>query len=140
MNKRMLAVFAAALPVFLLAAMACLPGDDSGGSSDTDREVVDAPIDEVDILVRESFPPGYTAHIKSGLPSGCAKFESAQITGRSGNTITIAVKNTIPADKDIACTAIYGTHESNVDLGQDFVSGQTYTVKVNDVTETFVAQ
>ena len=56
------------------------------------------------------------------------------------NTITIRVTNTIPDDDDVACTAIYGYHESNVDLGQDFVSGRTYTVKVNAEMKTFTAQ
>ena len=122
-----------------LAAFACTPRTESGGTTG-DRRVVDAPIDGIDILVRESFPPGYTAHITSGLPSGCAQFDKAEITGRDNNTITIRVTNTIPDDDDVACTAIYGYHESNVDLGQDFVSGQTYTVKVNSETETFTAQ
>ena len=142
MNSRFVAAVVAVFSaILLLLVTACVPGGDSGGSSpDPEREVVDAPIDGLDILVRESAPPGYTAHIVSGLPSGCAKFESAQVTGRSANTITIAVKNTLPNGKDIACTAIYGSYESNVDLGKDFVSGETYTVKVNDAETTFVAQ
>lgn len=140
-DKRYIAALVAVACAILLLAAACVPGNDSGGSSnDGGRKVVEAPIDEVDILVRESFPPGYTVHIVSGLPSGCAQFESAEVTGRSGNTITIAVKNTLPSDDQVVCTMIYGTKETNIDLGTDFVSGQTYTVQVNDVTETFVAQ
>lgn len=123
----------------LFAAIACIPGK-SGGGGEPERKVVDAPIDGIEILTRESDPPGYTAHITSGLPSGCARFNDAAITARSGDTITIKVTNTMPADDSIACTAIYGYHESNLDLGKDFVSGRTYTVNVNDKTETFVAQ
>ncbi|MGE3075369.1 MAG: hypothetical protein AB7N24_16560 [Dehalococcoidia bacterium] len=123
----------------LALAAACSERDRSPGG-DGDRKVVDAPIDGLDILVRESFPPGYTAHILSGLPTGCARFDAATLVGRSGTTITIRVTNTEPTDTHIACTAIYGTHESNVDLGQDFTSGTTYTVRVNDKTKTFVAQ
>ncbi|MCH8870778.1 MAG: hypothetical protein IIC85_13780, partial [Chloroflexi bacterium] len=41
----------------------------------------------------------------------------------------------------IRCTAIYGYHDSSINLGSDFVGGETYSVVVNDtVTETFVAQ
>ncbi|MGE0599748.1 MAG: hypothetical protein AB7J35_11245 [Dehalococcoidia bacterium] len=120
-------------------ATACSERDKTPGN-DGDRKTVEAPIDGIDILVRESFPPGYTAHILSGLPSGCARFDAAKVVGRSGTTITIRVTNTIPTDTTIACTAIYGTHESNVDLGKDFISGTTYTVQVNDRTKTFVAQ
>lgn len=99
-----------------------------------------APIEEIEVLIRESSPPGYTAHIVSGLPSGCAKFEAWELTGRTGNTVTIAVTNSMPADPDVACTLIYGYHESNIDLGTNFNPGQTYTVKVNGEEATFVAQ
>ena len=90
-----------------------------------------APIDDASIVVRESFPPQYAVHILSGMPSGCHHFESATVT-RSGDVITIDVENRVTGGPDTACTAIYGTHESNVDLGSDFVSGKTYTVRVND--------
>jgi hypothetical protein len=129
-----LGVLLFALAVAIVAA-GCSPRDAEGG-----RTIVDAPIEAIDILVRESFPPGYTAKITSGLPSGCARFHEATITGRSGTTITISVTNTMPSDPNTICTDIYGYHETNVDLGQDFVSGQTYTVRVNDKEETFRAQ
>lgn len=88
----------------------------------------------------ESFPPQYFVQITSGLPSGCAAFEEIT-TERDGNTIRITVWNTVPAaDEPIACTAIYGFVENSVALGTGFTSGETYTVDVNDVTETFVAQ
>ena len=104
------------------------------------RTVVDAPIDGLDVLVRESFPPGYTLRVVSGLPSGCAQFDRADITGRRDTTITVHVTNTMPADPMTACTAIYGTHESFLDLGTDFTPSTTYTVRVNDKATTFVAQ
>jgi hypothetical protein len=103
-------------------------------------QIVDAPIDELEVLTLESFPPQYNVRIVSGLPSGCAQFDKAEITGRSGNEITIHVTNIMPDDPNIACTAIYGTHESFVGLGSDFVSGQTYTARVNDKSIDFTAQ
>jgi len=136
-------LFAAALAsLFVLTAVACVPEKSPGGSGDpdTEREVVSAPIDGIDILIREIAPPQYAAVIKSGLPSGCARFNKAEIASRAGNTITIEVTNTIPTDKDTACTAIYGTHESTVELGTDFTPNQTYTLQVNDKTHTFTAQ
>lgn len=88
----------------------------------------------------ESFPPQYFVQITSGLPNGCAAFEEIT-TERDGETIRIAVWNTLPvADEPIACTMIYGFVEHNVALGTDFTSQQRYSVEVNDVTETFVAQ
>ncbi len=138
-RSHFLVLAAMASVAVLFAAIACIPGK-SGGGDEPDRKVVDAPIDRLEILTRESDPPGYTAHVISGLPSGCARFNDAAITARSDDTITILVTNTLPEDDSIACTAIYGYHESNLDLGKDFVSGRTYTVNVNDKTETFVAQ
>jgi hypothetical protein len=35
---------------------------------------------------------------------------------------------------------VYGTHESTVELGSDFVSGREYTVVVNGERKTFTAQ
>jgi hypothetical protein len=144
MNRNYLAALVAvACAIILLLLVGCVPGNSGTGDSNSDnapRESVAAPIEGLDILIRESFPPGYTLHITSGLPGGCARFEAATITGRSGSTITVAVTNTMPTGADIVCTAIYGYKETNLDLGQDFVSGQTYTVKVNDKTTTFTAQ
>ena len=99
-----------------------------------------APIESVDINVAESYPPQYFAHVVSGLPNGCVEFYDYEET-RSGNAITITVFNLEPAPSElIACAAIYRTHEFGVPLGTDFEPGETYTVTVNDVVKTFVAE
>ena len=99
-----------------------------------------APIESVQIVVAESWPPQYFVHVVAGLPNGCVKFHGYEET-RSGNVITITVTNLEPAPSEtVACAAIYLTYEFSVPLGTDFVSGETYTVHVNDVTESFVAQ
>jgi hypothetical protein len=100
-----------------------------------------APIESVDILVMESFPPQYGVHIVSGLPSGCASFAGAEVIERSGTTVRIEVRNYMPApDVNVACTMIYGYHESNISLGSAFESGVTYTVDVNGTVTEFTAQ
>jgi hypothetical protein len=104
------------------------------------REVVVAPIDELELIIRESFPPQYAVRIVSGLPDGCTEFNEATIKQRRANTIEIEVTNTHPSDPDIACTAIYGTHESIVELGIDFTPGEEYVVNVNDKELRFTAQ
>jgi hypothetical protein len=99
--------------------------------------IVDAPIDDLDVLVRESFPPGYTLHIEAGLPSGCAKQATHELS-RQGDVIRVRVLNTtIPNG---ICTAIYGMYELNLDLGTNFQSGRAYRVEVNDKVTTFTAQ
>ena len=124
----------------LVFAGACSDQASSDPDGGADRKFVDAPIEAIDILVRESFPPGYTVHITSGLPSGCARFNLAEVLEQNGANIAIRVTNTLPTGPDVVCTALYGYHETNLDLGQDFKSGQAYTVKVNGKEKTFTAQ
>lgn len=140
MNRKSFAALIAGATLVLLTVSACTPRNSHSTTDPDDRTVVDAPIESLDILVRESFPPGYTLHIVSGLPSGCAKFNKAVVLERTGNNIAVQVTNTIPADPNTACTAIYGYHETNLDLGTNFTSRQTYRVQVNDKTTTFTAQ
>jgi hypothetical protein len=137
------------LPLLLLPALALLAStgcvDDLGatGTGPTDdfpMKVVEAPIDGIDILVREMHPPQYAVLITSGLPSGCARFEAAKVVSRTDTKITIRVTNYMPASDDIACTMIYGTQQTTIDLGSDFVSGREYTVLVNNESLTFTAQ
>jgi hypothetical protein len=99
-----------------------------------------APIDGLDVRVAESFPPQYFLHILAGLPSGCAEQYTHSFT-RNGNVIEVDVLNSFPEGNPV-CTAIYGTYEINIALGSDFISGQTYTISMNDgAAETeFVAQ
>lgn len=121
------------------------PGNTPGTSepaplpNDVTRVEVAAPIDSVEILIRESSPPQYSLQIVSGLPSGCAAFERIDVE-RDGNTFNVDVINTIPEpNANIACTMIYGTVEHTVAL-DGIVSGVEYTVNVNDQTITFVGQ
>jgi hypothetical protein len=98
-----------------------------------------APIDGAELLIEASNPGQYQVHITSGLPSGCHVFDHVAVS-RSGAEITIDVLNRVPADPMIACTAIYGTHETTVQLGSNFTSGGAYRVQVGTRTIEFTAQ
>jgi hypothetical protein len=98
---------------------------------------VPAPIDDTDIVVRESFPPQYAVDISAGLPGGCAKQAGYEVE-RSGNTFKVSVYNAMPS-QPVICTAIYGMYRIGVTL-PDITPGATYTVLVNDKTLTFTAQ
>jgi hypothetical protein len=98
-----------------------------------------APIDELDLLIRESYPPQYAVRIVSGIPSGCARYDRTEVE-RDGNRITIEVWNRVISDPDVACTMIYGMHEQTVELGTDFEPGEEYTVIVNGERLSFTAQ
>jgi hypothetical protein len=133
MRRLVLAVIVA-LAVAGVVGVAALASSrpDAGG-----RQTVPAPIDNVDVVIRESNPPQVSVRITAGLPSGCAARDSHSVS-RSGDTITITVLNSMP-NTNLVCTAIYGTYELNVDLGSNFAIGTTYTVRVNDSVTTFKA-
>lgn len=126
----------------MVAAVACIddPGSTGPGRDVYPTKVVDAPIDRVDIQVRESAPPRYAVVVTSGLPSGCARFEAWEVVSRTDSEFTVRVTNRMPDSDAVVCTMVYGTHESVVDLGSDFVSGREYTVIVNGERTTFTAQ
>ena len=90
-----------------------------------------APIEKVEVVKSETDPDEYTLLVTSGLPSGCAKFNAAEMT-RDGNEINVTVTNLMPAPGAMMpCTMIYGYHESDIALGNDFNAGETYNVTVN---------
>jgi hypothetical protein len=101
---------------------------------------VAAPIDELEMIVRESAPPQYAVRIVSGLPDGCHLFHQARIVERASQAIRIEVLNRRPGADDVACTQVYGQVETIVELGTDFTPGATYVVDVNGRELTFTAQ
>lgn len=106
---------------------------------DPDLVETPAPIESVEILILESFPPQYNVTVVSGLPNSCVSFAGYRLESRE-DTIKIKMINHKPADSQVLCAMVYGTVETRISLGSDFESGTKYTIEVNDVTETFVAQ
>ena len=100
-----------------------------------------APIVDAGIDVAESYPPQYILGVKSAQPDGCHKFEGHEVV-RDGNSITVTVTNTVPADLTVVlCTMQYSETDTSINLGSDFESGETYTVVINgEKTVEFVAQ
>jgi hypothetical protein len=120
-------------------AMACGSGGDERTDESEQSTLVAAPIDDLELITRESFPPQYAIRVVSGLPNGCHKFNGHELS-RDGTNITIRVTNRVPTDPNVVCTQVYGQHEEVVELGADFESGAQYTVHVNEKTLTFTAQ
>ena len=98
-----------------------------------------APIEKVEILILESFPPQYNLAVTSGLPNSCAQFAGYTVD-RDGDTVVVSMTNWKPSGATMACAAVYTTVKTTISLGSDFNSGTTYTVAVNNKTKTFVAQ
>jgi inhibitor of cysteine peptidase len=117
--------------LLVIAAVACQPGGGNG------LEIRPAPIHEVRVAIAESYPPQVMVYIQGGLSDGCTTFHELK-TERSGNMVNITVTTQRP--REAVCTQVYGYFEQNVNLGSDFISGQTYTVRVNDKTTSFVME
>ena len=106
--------------------------------AESDTIEVEAPIEQVALVIAESDPLQYMLSITSGLPSGCAEFSGYEVS-RDGFQVNVAVTNLMPA-APVPCTTIYGYHEGNVNLGSNFEAGMTYTVMVNGkATNAFTA-
>ncbi len=129
--KKLTCLLVIPLLFLVVTAIACQPG---GGK---ELEIRPAPIHEVRVAIAESYPPQVMVYIQGGLSDGCTEFHDLK-TERSGNVVNITV--TVQRPRDAMCTQIYGYFEKNVNLGSDFVSGQTYTVRVNDRITTFVME
>ena len=132
--KRTVLLALLATTALLAIAAAALTGG-SGSMPPEARRTVPAPIDGLEVVMRESAPPQVSLKITAGLPSGCAQAHSHRLT-RSGNAFTVTVLNSLPTGDPI-CTMIYGSYVLTVDLGSDFAAGQTYTVHVNDKSTSF---
>ncbi len=102
------------------------------------RERVDAPIDGLEILTLESFPPQYVLQVDAGLSNGCAE-PAGHEASRSGSTIQVRVHNSMPQG-EVVCTAIYGMYQLNIPLGSDFEPGAKYLIEVNGQSVSFTAQ
>ena len=133
--KRLFVAAALSLAAILLIGAVAFASGRADLSPAPGRQTVPAPIDDVQVVIRDSSPPQVTLNVKAGLPSGCAQRESHSIS-RTGDTFTVRVLNSMPTG-EVACTMIYGTYELILDLGRDFRAGGTYTVNVNDKTTTF---
>ena len=131
--RRPALIVSAALLLLAAGAIAFAATRDAAGVSD--RRLVPAPIDATSVAVRAA-DQHVILSVHAGLPSGCAKQDSHAVS-RAGDAITVTVNNSMPSAGNTVCTAIYGTSELQLDLGSDFKTGSTYTIRVNDRTQTF---
>jgi hypothetical protein len=119
------------VPAVLIVAVLVL----GCGSPVDDNEIMPAPIHDVSVTILMSNPPQVEVYIKGGLADSCTTFHELK-TERSGNAVEITV--TTERSKDTICAEVYGFFERTVNLGADFVSGESYTVNVNDKTTSFM--
>lgn len=117
------------LAAMIVAAVGCQWGQ-------PELEIKQAPIHEVQVSFGDATHEHMYVYIKikGGLADACTTFHDIEIQ-RSENTINIEVTTERP--RDTVCAQVYGYFEENVDLGSDFMRGETYIVDVNGVIRTF---
>jgi hypothetical protein len=126
--KKMLYLVTTVLVIFL--TMGCQP------SLEKDNlEIKLAPIEEMSAMMLMSDPPQIEVYIKGGLADSCTTFHELK-TERSVNIFKITV--TVQRPRDAVCAEVYSYFEKCENLGSDFISGETYTIHVNDKTTTFI--
>ncbi|ABE52322.1 protease inhibitor I42 family protein [Methanococcoides burtonii] len=111
---------------------------DSLASDDTGEEYIvgTAVVDDVQIMVMESFPLQISVTAIGNLPDGCTFIDEENIeTVNTGNGFDIALKTKRP--KDVACTQALVPFEVNIPLDVYGLEKGVYTVNVNGVTGTF---
>ena len=80
--------------------------------------------------------------VVSGLPQGsaCSMANGYSMSRPSGASFNITVTHHATTARGVACTEDYPYVETNIPLGSDFSSGETYRVSVNGETLEFEAQ
>jgi inhibitor of cysteine peptidase len=140
------------LVILLLAA--CGQGPDSSindpnqpvSSEDTpvpvegqpDGEVVrreNAIVEEMDILIMESFPLQVSVHVKGQTIDGCTTVDKTWAEQVDENTFEVHIETVRP--KDAMCTEALVPFEENVPLDVYGLLAGTYTVKINDLSKAF---
>ena len=102
---------------------------------------VSSPIESVELLVLESYPPQYNLLVISALPKGssCSWFNGYDISSPYPGRIEVEITHHEATGLQI-CTADYPYVETVVPLGSDFEPGREYEIVVNgESVETFEA-
>ena len=84
-------------------------------------------IQEMDLLIRESFPPQVTLALRGELPTPCHQLRIQTGEPDTENRIEVEVYTVV--DPDLACIQVVEPFEANINLGT-FPSGH-YSVRVN---------
>jgi inhibitor of cysteine peptidase len=116
---------------FTLVLVACT--DQSTPTSADDLLVEPIQVEDVDVLILESFPPQAVAHVRGVLGDGCSEFHSLEQV-RSGSTITVTILRERP--RDAICIQIAKLYEDRIPLEGQYPPGQ-YVLHVNDVVTRF---
>ncbi|NPE28170.1 hypothetical protein HNV12_09395 [Methanococcoides sp. SA1] len=112
-------------------------GNTDGSDNDSDEYITgEAIVDDIEIMLMESFPLQVSVTAIGNLPDGCTFIDEENIEIiNTGNGFDIALKTKRP--KDVACTQALVPFEVNIPLDVHGLEKGVYTVNVNGVTDTF---
>jgi hypothetical protein len=105
------------------------------GPNPTEPTPVVAPIlvENVSIVVLESFPAQAVAHVRGVVGDGCSSLHSTDVR-RDGNVVTITILRQRP--EGAICTQQALLYDENIRLPGDYPPGE-YVVRVNGVETRF---
>jgi inhibitor of cysteine peptidase len=110
--------------------VASVDGDDGEYVYDT------ANVDDINVMVMESFPVQVSVQATGYLSDGCTVIDEANITtAKKGNTFNVHISTKRP--KDAICTQALVPFEINVHLDVYSLEKGNYTVDVNGVQGSF---
>ena len=96
-----------------------------------------APVEEVDILMLESFPVQINVFVRGYVPDACTEISDI-VHERAADTFKVSISTVRP--KDMACAEVIMPYEESISLDVIGLEAGVYTVDVNGVTETFELQ
>ena len=106
---------------------------------DTEYIYGTASVDEIEIMMMESFPVQVSVRATGFLPNGCTVIDEANITTeKTDNTFNVHIPTKRP--KDAICTQALVPFEINVPLDVYGLEKGNYTVDVNGVQDSFELQ
>jgi hypothetical protein len=93
-----------------------------------------ARVEEIEILILESFPVQVNVVARGNLPDGCTTIDRID-RERQGNAFVVTITTVRPADQ--ACTEALVPFEEIISLDVMGLEAGTYTVEVNGARDTF---
>jgi hypothetical protein len=120
------------------SVQAGVPGEGCNGDNDVPMLEELAPIDSVTIDAEGGDPVRANLVVVSGLPNACYSFGGYNIS-RDGDTFRVGVTNARPDDPMMACAEVYRTVTTEIPLEGEIEICQTYTVIVNDQSQSVQA-
>ena len=121
----------------LLIALAAGCGPSRADTSRTDdARPGTATVEEIDLLIMESFPVQVAVVARGYLADGCTEIDQVLTTFDAGRDM-FDVEITTARDQDAVCTQALVPFEKRVELDIYGLPAGTYTVEANSVQESF---